>query len=176
MSTLSDMEPEDRGLIIGLLYRAGVWMSHAEDEGGDEDDSRESKALEKIISGLATNKNAPPFVREIARETLNHKKHWPVWEEHSFDILADCEKAVAVLKRTVSKSDAKGYVIAVRKVAKAVAGAHGEFGEGLPQDSVMDKIKGFLGGQHKVEDFMNVSPAEEEALQRLAVALRLGKD
>lgn len=176
MSSFSDMKPEDRGLLIGLLYRVGIWMSHAEDESGEGDDVRELKALEYIIRSIARAHDDSSIIDEIAQETLKRKEKWSVWTKHSFDILGDCQKAVAVLKSNAAPKDLRDYRKALVHVAEAVAAAHGEFGMDIPHEEsrlaafltkVVDRIK----GEQAEADFMNISPAEEDALERLKVAL-----
>lgn len=177
MTAFSEMKPEDRGLLIGLPYRVGIWMSHADDEDGEGDDSRELKALEHIIRSIARAHDDNSIIDEIAQETLKRKEKWPVWAKHSFDILGDCQKAVAVLKSNAGAGDLRDYRKALVHIAEAVAAAHGEFGMDIPHEEsrlsafltkVVDRIK----GEGEEADFMNISPAEEDALIRLKTALK----
>lgn len=177
MSVLSEMNPEERGLLIGLPYRVGVWMSHSDDEGGDEDDIKELKTLENVIKSIAKAHEESSFVQEVAQETLKRKEKWETWAAHSFDILADCEHAVALLKRTVNEDDFKDYCKTVLHIAEAVAAAYGEFGMGAEEEesrfgSFLNKVVGKFKGEEAEIDFMNISPAEEDALERLRTALR----
>ena len=172
-SHLSDLTNEERDLIIGLPYRVGVWMGNAEDEGGDEDDAREMVALEKILADLAKMEKVPAFVRELLKETLSRRERWPDWADDTFDILPDCKKAVDVLEAKSGKADRSNFKKTLKKIALQVAGAYGEFG-----DFDNDEGKGFVGrligkikGADKAEDFMNISPGEEEALRNLAEVL-----
>ncbi len=181
MSALRSMQPEDIGLLIGLPYRVGVWMSHSDDEDGEGDDIREMKALEHIIKSIARVHEQSEFVQEVARLTLSKKDRWPVWADHSFDILSDCEKAVSVLKSNVNDNDLKDYRKTLISIAETVAAAYGEFGMGAGDDENI--LKGFLGkvtsklkGEAQAADFMNISPAEGEALERLKAALHFDDD
>ena len=178
MTALSDLQPEDRGLLVGLLYRAGVWMSHADDEHGEADDRREMKALAHIIKSIAKVHESSAFVQDAARETLAHHEQWPSWAEHAFDILADCEKAYATLKFTVTDDDRKDYCQTLLHIAETVAAAYGEFGQGADDDEetlagFLGKVVGRLKGEEQDSGFMNISPAEEDALERLRVALHM---
>lgn len=174
MSSLRDLQPEERGLVIGLMYRVGVWMSHSDDEDGETDDIKEMKALEHIIRSIASAHEESAFVQQVARETLKRKEKWQVWANHSFDILADAEKAMAILKSNVAKGDAEDYRDTIINIAEAVAAAYGEFGMGADDENV---LSGFLGKVvNKIKgneeaDFMNISPAEQAALDRLGAAL-----
>ena len=175
-SHLSDMSNDDRLLLYGLPYRVGIWMSHSDDEGGEDDDVQEAKALEKAIGDLAKAERVTPFVREVFLETLNHKGYWEEWTARSFDVLGDCERAVAVLEKHVSQEDRYLYKKALVNIASKVAGAHGEFGEGFTGEGLFDqiwnKLKSKLSGD-KPADFMNTSAAEEASLHRLVTALHL---
>ncbi|MEC7028710.1 MAG: hypothetical protein VXW91_03475 [Pseudomonadota bacterium] len=180
MALLEDLPPEHRGLIVGLLYRAGVWMSHSDDEGGEDDDVKEMKALEHVIRSVARINENSDFVQEVAKRTLFFKDKWPTWADHSFDILADCEKAMAVLKPLVPKQDLIDYRNTVIYVAEAVAAAHGEFGveaeEGVLNSFLGKVVDRFKGGSAPENDFMNISPSEQAALDRLKKAMPLPRD
>lgn len=175
-SHLTDMSNDDRLLLYGLPYRVGIWMSHSDDEGGEDDDIQESKALEKAIGNLSKAETVTPFIREVFHETLNHKGYWEEWAAKSFDVLGDCERAVSVLEKHVSKEDRYLYKRALVNIASKVAGAHGEFGEGFTEEGFMDRLWNKLVkklNHNKSADFMNISAAEDAALIRLATALHL---
>ncbi len=177
MSQLSELSPEDRGLLVGLPYRVGVWMSHSDDEAGEADDIREMKALEQIIKSIAQVHEQSAFVQEVAQQTLARREQWERWANHSFDILADCEKAAAVLKSRVNDNDRKDYCRTLVNIAETVAAAYGEFGMGADEDEgllggFLGKVVGKLKGEEAEDGFMNISPAENDALERLKTALR----
>lgn len=177
MTVLSEMNPEDRGLLIGLPYRVGVWMSHSDDEDGEADDKTELRTLERVITSISTVYEQSAFVQEIMRETLSRKEKWATWADHSFDILADCEKAVTVLKANVPAGDLKDYRSALLHVAEAVAAAYGEFGMGAYEEeskfgSFLNNIVAKFKSSEPEVDVANISPAEQDALKRLKTALR----
>lgn len=178
MTRLSDLSPEDRGLLTGLMYRVGIWMSQADDEEGELDDRREMEALNHILVHIAKHYDSP-FVQALAQATIEHKARWPEWKAHSFDILADCEKAAAVLNRLDDALARKAYKDSLIRIAETVAGAFGEFGMGAADTEsnaltrVLSKITARFGGEGDEADFMNISPAEHESLDRLQVALKL---
>lgn len=174
-SHLSDMSHEERELVIGLPCRVGVWMAHAEDEGGEKDDARETAALEKNIGGLAKSEKVPAFVRELLKETLARRGQWA---EDAGDVLSDCARAVKILDEKCGKADRNNFKRALKKIAYQVAGAHGEFGDFDADEGkgVFGRLLGKIGGGAKADDFMNISPGEEEALRALAAALHTDDD
>ena len=54
MSALSNFSEDEIELLASVPYKAGAWISHADDEEGEDDDERELKALESIIKEIAT--------------------------------------------------------------------------------------------------------------------------
>lgn len=174
-SHLSDISREDRDLIVSLPYRVGVWMSHAEDEGGEVDDRREMKTLERILTDIAKAEKVPVFVRELLDETISRRDRWPGWKESSFDVLPDCVRAVKILTANAGKADGNNFRRALKKIAASVAGAHGEFGFEEPRASLLRRLCGGLcSRKERAADFMNISAAEQDAMRRLVAAL--GRD
>jgi hypothetical protein len=180
MSKLSEMQPEESLLIIALPYKVGVWMSHTDDVEGELDDEREMKALEHILKSIAQVHESSNFVQEVARNTLKSREHWDIWANQSFDILGDCEKAVGLLKSHVNDNDLKDYKSTLMEIATIVAQAHGEFGEfeddedeglGALIGKLVTKVSG--ASKNDADHPMNVSPAEDSALSRLAMALKI---
>lgn len=180
MSKLSEMQPEESQLIIALPYKVGVWMSHTDDVEGELDDQREMKALEHILKSIAQVHEGSQFVKEVAQHTLRSREQWEIWANQSFDILGDCEKAVGLLKANVNDNDLKDYKSTLMEIATIVAQAHGEFGdvdddgdEGL--GALIGKLVTKVSGTSKndADHPMNVSPAEDSALSRLALALKV---
>lgn len=180
MSQLETYLPEERNLVAGLLYRAGVWMSNTDDVSGELDDEREMKALEHILTAFAKKQDGSAFVRETAQAALDSRDYWEEWAARSFDILADCEKAVSVIKQHGNRDDLRSYKATLMEIATIVAQAHGEFGDFDDDEeegfgAMIGKFIGKFSGMAKddADHPMNVSPAEGSALERLALALRV---
>lgn len=172
MSALSELQPEEQELVISLPYRAGVWISNTDDAEGDDDDEKELKTLETIIKAYAKKVENYPFISEVMQATLSNQQRWDSWAADSFDIIPDCEKAVTLLKSNINKQALKNYRMVLYKVASEVAGAADEFdADGTDEDGLVGKLKGLLVKSKKQEGFMNISPAEDAALQRLKEAL-----
>jgi hypothetical protein len=178
MSQYEMLTPEQRGLLVGLIYRVGIWISHSDDEDGENDDKREMKALSQIIHSLAHAEEASEFLRTIAKNTLSRKEKWPLWADHSFDILADAENAMEVLRANVAKEEAAEYRAALLRISEAVASAHGEFGFDMSGEeegfgALIGKMIGKIKGDNDDEiDIGNISAAENDAIERLKMATR----
>lgn len=179
MTALSIFTDEEQELIISLPYRAGLWVSYAEDEDGEEDDEKEMAALESALTEIAGLHADNEFMRDVMQATLARKDQWPSWSQGVFQTPNLAQQAIAILKQKATAGDAKNYRATVMEIATAVAQAYGEFGEEEEPDSgffggVMARIAGgFSGLSHDDEGHpMNVSAAEDSAISRLSAALK----
>lgn len=186
MTQLSDFSKDDMNLLISLPYKVGVWVSHADDVDGEDDDAHEMEALESCIRAVAKKYDGPGLVDDIARETLRQREKWPEWTDRAFNILPDCHRALELLLSQAGRKDAKNYKAALLEIAATVARAYGEFGafddwdnegEGLFGSLVSKITAGFssLSKEDKSHP-MNISPAENSAISRLAGALKMGDE
>lgn len=172
MSKLDDFNPDERKQVVSLPYLVGVWLSHAEDEDGDLDDIKELAALEDFIKSISRRSGIPEFVQDIAKEIGIYKNQWSAWHESHIDIHKSCHEVFTLLEKyKVSEKDARSYKVFLYKTAEAVARAHGEFGEeeGLQGffAKIADTLEDLMTGDRKNEDFMNIAPSEEAALNEL---------
>lgn len=179
MSQLSFFTAEERALLVSIPYRAGVFMSHADDVGGEEDDQREHKALEATMRALASKEGYHDVVREILQTSLNNAAQWSNWQETAPLTLRDGKAAIAILQDKTTDEVAKSYRKAVLHIAQSVAMAYGEF-SGDDWDEPEEEgfwgslMNGILGRVQKVEEesgAMNISASEDSALSALANAL-----
>ena len=180
-SHLQDLSQKEQQLIYGLPYRVGIWMSHADDEAGQEDDTKEMEALHQALSHYANDDSVPSFINEVAKETMGHKDHWDVWENNAFDVLGDCETAITILREKTSEAARNNYKKLLVGIARKVAGAYGEFGgdfedQGSFLERMAEKIASKIKGEDEDQAFANISAAEDAALRRLVVALREPED
>lgn len=183
MTDFSTFTDDDQDFLAGLLYRAGIWISHAEDDEGEEDDEREMEALEAVLASVARRHAGEPFIQGVAKAALERRDRWPDWEDGVLSVLQDCPKAIALLKRAAPEKTVKAYKGAVMEIAVAVARAYGEFagekeaGGGLFGALVEKIVSGFSGlSEGDAGHPMNVSPAENTSLSRLAAALKIRED
>lgn len=180
MNELSGFSEDEIELVSAALYKIGVWVSHADDEDGEEDDEREMRALGSCVRAVAKKYDGPGLVDDVAREALKRQGQWEEWADYSFNALDECRKALAVMKAHGTSADVKNYKAALMEVAVTVAQAYGEFGQFDDEDegggfgALLGKITGGfskLSGEDK-DHPMNVSAAEDSALEELRTLLR----
>lgn len=176
MTQLSSFSSEDQGLIISLPYRAGLYVSYADDEDGERDDEMEMRAMEACLKEIAKVHEGHALTQEVAAEILGRKEDWNVWSQGVFNIEPLCEQAVLVLKEKASESEVKDYIKMVLEITTAVAQAYGEFGEEEPEvgffGKAMGRIFGNFGSSDDANHPMNVSAAEDGAISRISAALK----
>ncbi len=180
MTTLSSFTPEDADLIVSLPYRVGMHVSYSEDESGELDDSLEMKAMETKLREVESKADDGSLIKEIAGATLSSKDKWEAWSQGVFNIEPLCENAVNVLKTKANDSEVKSYIRMCLDVASGVARAYGEFGdEGQEESSgiigkIMEEISKVIPcvkGQ-EADHPMNVSAAEDSAIERIGAAMK----
>ena len=180
MSELSVFSEEESELLVSVLYKVGVWVSHADDEDGEVDDIREMKALGACIRAVAKKYDGPGLVDDLARAVLRSEDQWAAWTDYSFNVLPVCEKALAVMRLHGTKDDLKNYKMALVEVGTTVAMAYGEFGQYDDGDDkglfgvLLGKITaGFSGlGANDKNHPMNVSASEDGVLCALKALLK----
>ncbi len=182
MSELSIFSEDEVTLLVSLPYKVGVWVSHADDEDGEADDEREMKALAMCLKAVAKEYDGPGLVDDIARETLKREPFWLEWTDQAYNILPDCEKALALLKEKAGLQEAKNFKSALLEIGSTVAQAYGEFNsfDEIPEDEgffggIVNKVVGGFSGLSKddANHPMNISASEDSAISQLAAALKI---
>ena len=178
MASISDFSASELELLASLPYKVGVFVSHADDEGGESDDEKEMGALEACIKAIARLHEDKPLTAEIVRQTLSMKTEWPRWAAQSFKTPDEAGQAAMLLQSKASEAEQKNYKGALMEIASTVAQAYGEFGEfeegeGGLFGGLVSKITGVLSSMSADDDShpMNVSAAEDNALEQLRTAL-----
>ena len=180
MTHLSEFSGEEAELLMALPYKVGMFVSHADDEDGEADDDKEMQALEESIKAVANLYEPESFIRSIIDQTLALKSEWPRWGAQSFHATSDAEKAVSLLNGKASEDDIKQFKTILVEIATTVAQAHGEFNS-FDEDeqksgfgALVGKIVSGFADLSKEDDNhpMNVSVAEESAIEDLKQALR----
>ncbi|MBX2834888.1 MAG: hypothetical protein KTR28_07940 [Micavibrio sp.] len=176
MEDLSALSPEELEKVTSALFKVGAWMSHAEDEDGEDDDQCEIAALSAAVKGVALAYEGPGMVDDIARNVLAHQDCWQEWADYSFNALDDVRTSLKIIKLKGTEADIKAYKTALVQVAETVAEAYGEFGDhgqvdGGKLSAFLSKIKTRINGDTPQGHAMNVSAVEEEYLNQLKTLL-----
>lgn len=176
MTALSDFPESDLELVVSLPYRVGLNVSYADDEEGEQDDEREMAALQACLRAVA-DKNSG-LTKEIAEKALSMQDKWDAWGNGVFNIEPLCKQASETVARVASKEEYKNYVQMVLEVASAVAQAYGEFNEEPDPPKgffgkTMSRIVGGFGAAEDASHPMNVSAAEDSAISRISMALKV---
>lgn len=185
MAFLEEFAEDEQALLVSLPYRAGVWVSQADNEGGKRAEHAELEALKKIIHQKSSGMFESAFVHEVMVETVTREEQWKSWAEDTDNIEIDCIKAAQLLGRKMSLRDQDAYRQNVMFIATEVARAFREFGRKDPLPVVlwtlvkiqMDKLVGlFTGQRYESADLLNISYEEDIVLAKLSKALRVGVD
>lgn len=184
MSGLDDFTPEQRDLLVSLPYRAGLWVSESDDDGGGESQEAELKTLESLIVGYAEDFLKSEFVEMLMKHTLAHKEKWPEWSENLEAVPEECRQAVEILQESMDSKHVLAFRQNLMEIARAVALAYREFdeetdplGERLSMysryywDVFMARLK--KQAPPALDDVLNISKAERAVLKQLSEALQV---
>ena len=184
MGVLSQLSQDKALAIISLPYKAGVWVSHADDVDGEADDANEIKAIERGVPALASLHSASPLVQEVAAEIIRLKPDWDRWTEECFYIVKQAPVIMQDIQSEFGSEEAKQYRRFTMELGKMVAQAHSELGafDAMEEDKKEGFLSGvigkFVGGLSSMKDNdtghpANISPSEKSALSQLAAALKI---
>lgn len=172
MAVLSDFSDEEKESIVSLPYRAGMNISYAEDEDGEEDDVREMQALEMALLRLRS-EHEGRLNAEIIAEIIAQRDKWETWSQGVFNMEPQCKQAMVALKTKADISEIKAYIDMVVEIAQSVAQAHGEFGEPAVEKGFFGKIVDSLTGKGQAAHHpMNMSAGESDAIKSIKTALK----
>ncbi len=181
MSFLEVFSEDEKTLIVSLPYRAGMWVSLADEKGAGAARSHELKKIESVIARLSEGMFASAFVHEVMVETHLHREQWPTWALQTGTVPEDARRAVALIKAKMMPQDAEAYVHTIMTVSYETAYAFREFD---PNASIPIRIwvglqllwEAFIrtgNKDYRLESVANISLAEDEAIALLAEALSL---
>jgi len=186
MTKLSQL-PEDKALaIISLPYKAGLWVSHADDIDGEADDVNEMKAIERGVPALAELHAGSGLVQGVAAEIIRLKAEWGNWEEECFYVVKQAPDIMRDIQTEFGIAEAKEYRRFVMELGKMVAQAHSELsafdamGEDKKEGFLSGMVGKFVGGLSSMKDDdtghpANISPSEKSALSQLSAALKVSE-
>ena len=181
MTRLSQLPETELQKIVALPYKAGLWISHADDVEGEADDLSEMKALERGIPELASLHKNSLLVNDVASAIMERKEQWTEWEEECFYIVKQAPEVIDFIANEFGVDEAKQYRAFTMELGKLVAQAHGEFSafDEFKEEkesffsSMINKIVGGISELSKDDAGhpANMSPAENSALSQLSKAL-----
>ena len=183
MAYLDDFTQEDRDFLVTLPYRTGLWMSLADEGGGDEAREAEQAALEALVTGFVEDYCKSEFVEELMRETLENRDIWKDWRENIETLPDECRRAVDIIAAQVQVGHVTSFKQSLMEIATAVAMAYCEFNEAeaMLVERLKVKARYFLKcleakkerrSKPSYSEVVNISEIEQRALKSLAVALK----
>ncbi len=176
MTFLDKLTEDQRETIISLPYRAGLWVSRSDAEGGAEAEAKELQALSGIVHAFAEEMFGSEVMQHIMSATLKKKDQWPRWAEKIAAVPEDCRIAVDVIAEYGDLKDVNVFRNHLMEIGEAVALA---FREGPPRRSFLATLRARIaysasrkaGKKKSFEQFMRISPGERKALAALAESL-----
>ena len=181
MDVLEKLTPEQRTLIVSLPYRAGLWVSESDQDGGDEAQEKEMTALANITEGFAEQVFGSELLQYIMDETVKGKAQWQgSWAENLDKVPEECTQALNILREHVDEKEVNAFSTRLMEIGEAVAVAfrEGEGPSGLKKFMVYMKYsyaayKARVAEQapKSFDQYLNVSMSERKALNALAAAL-----
>lgn len=182
MSALAQLSASECELLYSLPYRAGLFISHADDVDGGADDAAELQALQEAMKAVAGLETHAGVTAEIFNQCLRLRSEWPRWEAKAFTTPEDAKAARMMMVQKFGEPTARDFSAALMEVGTSVARAAGEYdrfedharqADGF-LGALMQKIVGGFAGLAEDDSGhpMNVSAAEDTALATLARALK----
>ncbi len=182
MNVLEQLTAQQKQTVVALPFRVGLYVSKADDTGGEEADQQEAAALESIIQGFAENMLGSESIQYIMTATLENKKNWPQWSGDLKQVPRECRETVDALSVIVDEKDAKAFANHLLQIGEAVALAFREY------EHLESKQKAYLLyfeyaklyvhsllkklTPKSLDEFLSVSQKERAALTVLARALK----
>jgi len=181
MDILNNLTDEQRDLIIRLPFRAGIWVSEADETGGAESQMREEQVLHNLLEGFAADVFGSELIQHIMAGTIAGKEDWHQWEKDIAAFPEECRRGLDVLREVSDEKEVKAFVIRLMEIGEAVALAfrersdHAGFGARVSlfisyMQYRMARMKA-SGGVTGFEAFTRVSRLERKALEAMADAL-----
>lgn len=180
MSELQRFLPADQELLVSLFYRIGQWMSEVDDTDiGGKSEQIEETTMFKVLTKLSQSGNAGVLCSEIASESVRQKGSWARWSKQMDSVLDDVARAKTVIVDQGTVAEFQLFGKSLVTIATSVARAYREatdieaqelgFLSWLTEKSAHISLA--LSDREGHKD-LNVSPAEDTALNELVAALK----
>lgn len=178
---LEALSEEEKILIVSLPYRAGLWVSLADEKGAGAARVHELKTIEKVIARLSEGMFASAFVHEVLAETHARRDQRPAWGAQVEGVPDEARRAVHILIDKVLPPDAEAYVQTIMNIAYETAYAFREYDRAasipirlwVTLQLLWEAFIRTANKDYRLESVANISLAEDEAIAVLAEALTL---
>ena len=184
MALLEDFTKDQRDLLVGLPYRVGLWVGLSDSTGGGDADDAEAEALAAIVTGFAEDFCKSEFVQAMIEETVARRSEWKEWTHNLNDVPGECIRATDLLTERLERKEVTSFKLTLMEIATSVAMAYREFDHNddlsfrlkVYGRVMVERLRSIFTGQRarSVDEFLNISDAEQKALDVLSQTLDLG--
>jgi len=177
---LEQLSQDQKETVISLPYRVGVLVSKSDSGGGKKAEKRELRTLSNLLEGFTQQVFGSELLQHVMAGTMDNYERWDEWGGQMRTVYRDSAAAVEILRSVADPKEVNAYKARLLEIGEAVAMAFREeesMGFGA-------KVKAYwlywrcsakakkLGQSYKsFDEFLNISMAEREVLQKLARAL-----
>ncbi|HEY8189923.1 MAG TPA: hypothetical protein VIF12_04515 [Micavibrio sp.] len=185
MSYLDTFTQDQRNLLVALPYRVGLWVSSSDTTGGDDADKAEMIALSSIVTSYAEDYLKSEFVQALMEEMISRSAEWSQWGRNLDEVAGECIRAVSMISERLDRKDAMSFKYNLMEIATSVAMAYRELDHNqsflfklrVYSRVMIDRKRAKQGGRitGTLTEMMNISAAEQAALDSLSRALGLDK-
>ncbi len=181
MAFLELFSDTEKDMLVSLPYRAGLWVSLADQSGGEKASLKERAALEDIITRKASGMFESAFVHEVMAEAFARKDQWDLWAQNTQTVPDDSRKAVALISEKLTEKDVDAYRYNIMTIGVEIAKTFREFDAGA---SIIARLYGLFNlyveaivriikrdPSIQTESALNISYEEDQALSCLSDAL-----
>ena len=179
---LGNLSEDERDLVISMPYRVGMYVSNADETGGDEAHLKEFESLMNILTGISEDFCKSEIMQKILYETVGSKTKWRLWNADLDKVPEQCEHIVDLLSPLVDQqSDILSVKETLLDIGVAVAMAFREADDDVDQATI---DTGFFGKLRqglsailpKAEsdarfEHLNISKAERAVLAKITKVL-----
>lgn len=183
MSLLDKFTPEQQDFLASMPYRVGLFVSQSDSSGGAESEEAEAQTLYTIVLGYAEDYCKNEFVETLMKATLARQDKWDSWGANLDAVPEQCGQAIDMVVGTLDKKMVVAFKNNLFEIGLTVAmayreTAHGSFFSNLIDDFLLliEQYKAYFFKRQTrhIDEILNVSKAEREALEKLKEHLRFG--
>jgi hypothetical protein len=182
LSTFNALPSYQRRALAQIPYRIGIWMSYADDEGGEESAAIELQTVERIIESFGEDCCKSEFVEDLIKETIRYRGEWHEWLVNIELAPLEARHLIKSLTPILGKKEINSLKHTLMDIAQNVADAyHEDIAYSAPvtawhkiSDNAVVLWSKLTGRPYlKMETSQNVSRKEKVALLLLAQTLKL---